>query len=167
MPDEFVPEKGECVLATTSGGIKNQGQGIVKRACHCDRASSDGNILWKKDVIESKCRGTGHGVLKLSDVSGPAVFLEVLDGFSGQSHAGGAIAACDAIEEKFGEDGNVFLSFPQWRELDFDDVEAVEEVFAETPFADFLGEVLVCCGDDADISLECFVASNSGKCAVL
>ena len=51
--------------------------------------------------------------------------------------------------------------------MDRNDVEAVEEVFAETTFGYFLLQILVGGGDDTDVDLDGFVATNAGNLVLL
>ena len=66
-----------------------------------------------------------------------------------------------------GEGGNVFAAAAQGRQLDGDDVEAVEEVFAEAAFADGLAQIDVGGGDDADVDLDFLDAAEVHEAAIL
>src|SRR5690606_23643940 len=50
--------------------------------------------------------------------------------------------------------GDVFLAFAKWRNLDRKNVEAVEEIFAEAALADLFSEVLVGGRNQADVDLD-------------
>ena len=87
--------------------------------------------------------------------------LEVFDSFSGQSHAGCPVSTSNLIEEKFGKNCDVFLTVTKWRECYFNHIQTIIKIFSETALADFLGEVFVCCGDNADVGFLNLVASDS------
>ena len=62
--------------------------------------------------------------------------------------------SCAELGEEFaGEERDVFLAVAQGRDVEGDDVEAVEEVFAEVAAGDLLFEVFVGGGDDADVDV--------------
>ena len=67
----------------------------------------------------------------------------------------------DALDEELGEWADIVRAFAERREVDADDVESVEEVLAELAFIDFLFEVSVSGGDDADVGAEGFVAADA------
>ncbi len=71
------------------------------------------------------------------------------------------------VEEVLGEQGNVFAAGAQRRQVHGDDVEAVEEVFAEAAFADCLAQVDVGGGDDAHVHLNLLHAAQVHEAAVL
>ena len=83
--------------------------------------------------------------------------------------SGGGEAVFFGVELKVvgGEEGDVFLAAAERRELEGDDVEAVEEVFAEAALFDGLLEVDVGGGDDADVDLDLLVAAHVHEAAVL
>ncbi len=67
-----------------------------------------------------------------------------------------ASAAVTALRRKtpkygFGEQANVFATLAQWRHAQFDDIQAVIQILAETTCGHFAGEVLVGGAEDAHI----------------
>ncbi len=66
-----------------------------------------------------------------------------------------------------GEQRDVFAARAQGRQFKGDDVEAVEEIFAEAAFADGNLEVDVGGGDDADVDLDLLHAAEVHEAAVL
>ena len=62
-----------------------------------------------------------------------------------------AVARGVAGKEVCGEEGDVFAAFAQGGQVDFDGVEAEEEVFAEAAFGGFDAEVGVGGGEHADV----------------
>ncbi len=71
---------------------------------------------------------------------------------------GAAVLAAELGEEFLDEERDVFFAVAQGRDEEGDDVEAVEEVFAEVAAGDLLFEVLVGGGDDADVDVDGVVA---------
>ncbi len=66
-----------------------------------------------------------------------------------------------------GEKRNVFAAGAERRQLQADDVQAIEKVFAEAAFAHGLLQVDVGCGDDADVDLDLLHAAKVHEAAVL
>ena len=66
-----------------------------------------------------------------------------------------------------GEQGNIFAAGAQRRQIDGDDVEAVEEVLAEAALADLLAQVDVGGGEDAHVDLNLLNAAEMHEALVL
>ncbi len=71
------------------------------------------------------------------------------------------------LQEVLGEQGDVLLAVAQRRKLEADDVQAVEEVFAEAAFFDGLLQVDVGGGDDAHVHLDLLGSAEMHEAAVL
>ena len=93
-------------------------------------------------------------VAQLADVAGPVVLLEGGEGVFVHFYAGTAVLLAELEEELLDQQGDVFLAVAQRRDEEGDDVEAVEEVFAEVAAGDLFLEVLVGSGDDADVDVD-------------
>ena len=93
-------------------------------------------------------------VAELADVAGPVVLLERGEGGVGDLDVGAAVLLAELGEELAGEERDVFLAVAQGRDVEGDDVEAVEEVFAEVAAGDLFFEVFVGGGDDAGVDVD-------------
>ncbi len=102
-------------------------------------------------------------IAEFADVAGPVVLGEGFEGFVADFNAGTAVLTAEDVEEFADEGRDVLLAFAQGGHGKGDDVEAVEEVFAEVAFEDFLFEVFVGGGDDADVDADGLGASDGGK----
>ena len=80
---------------------------------------------------------------------------------------GEAVLVGVEVEEVLGEQGNIFAAGAQRGQVDGDDVEAIEEVFAEAALADFLAQIDVGGGEDADVDLNLLDAAEVHEAAVL
>ena len=60
-----------------------------------------------------------------------------------------------------GEQGNVLAPVAQRRQVQLDDIETEEEVFAEISLGDHFGQVAVRRGEEADVGGEGFVAADA------
>ena len=79
-----------------------------------------------------------HGVFQLADVAGPLVVHQQAQCFGGELAGREAVFFGVELEEVRGEQRDVLLAVAQRRQFEADDVEAVEEVFAEAAFFDGL-----------------------------
>ncbi len=97
-------------------------------------------------------------IFELSDVAGPSVLFEDLDGFFFEVQEGLSVFLGVFVEKVLSKQRDIVGAFAQRGDMDLDHVESVVEVFTETALFDFLAEVFVGCGDQADID-------RSGECA--
>jgi len=93
-------------------------------------------------------------VAELADVARPVVLAKRGEGVVGEVDVLAAVLLAELDEELFYERGDVFLAVAEGRDEEGDDVEAVEEVFAEVAVGDLFFEVLVGGGDDADVDVD-------------
>ena len=93
-------------------------------------------------------------VAQLADVAGPVILLEGGEGGSVISTCGRPYCWPNSCEEFAGEQRDVFLAVAQRRNEEGDDVEAVEEVFAEVAAGDLFFEVFIGGGDDAGVDVD-------------
>ena len=77
-------------------------------------------------------------VLQLADVARPVVLHQQVERRSGQLETGFAVLLAVLREEVLREQRDVVLPLAQRRQVDADDVQAVEEVLAEAPVLDHL-----------------------------
>ncbi len=105
-------------------------------------------------------------VFEFAHVAGPAIGGEHghgagIDGFGGQA------LGLRLVQKMLREDGDVVGAFTQGRQADGDDVEAVEQVFAELAAADEGAQVAMGGGDDAGIGANRLAAADGGEFAFL
>src|SRR5271165_2354926 len=81
-------------------------------------------------------------MFEFAHIARPVIAHDRKQGFVTQRELLPALPA-DAVEEVRGERWNVFLAFAQWRQLQVDHVEAVEEILAELAFLDHFRQVSV------------------------
>ena len=65
-----------------------------------------------------------------------------------------AVLTAELGEELFDEERDVFLAVAEGRNEEGDDIEAIEEVFAEVAVGDFFFEIFIGGGDDADVDVD-------------
>ena len=107
------------------------------------------------------------GVLEFTNVSRPWMVLEQAHGIFGEGEFGKTQACGDFLDEVFGEETDIFGALSKRRELDTNDIEAVEEVLSEAAVGHLLFEIFVRCGDDTDIGLDHLVTADAGEFPVL
>ena len=69
-------------------------------------------------------------------------------------------------EEGGGESGEIFNAFGQRGNRDFEDIEAIIEVFAKAACADFLAEGFIGGGDESEIDAEIFATADAGESSI-
>lgn len=105
--------------------------------------------------------GAFDGVFEFADIAGPGMGAEGVEGALGDA-AGLTGAGMDFVAEEMGDEhGDVVLAFAEGGHGDGDDVEAVEEIFAEAAVADELVEVFVGGGEDADVDVDGEVVADA------
>ena len=96
-------------------------------------------------------RHAAHLVGELPHVAGPAVQHQVLHRFLGEAQVALAAFLRVLLQVVIGKRRDLHAPLAQRRQVEADDVEAVEEVFAEAALGDQGVEIGVGGGDDADI----------------
>jgi hypothetical protein len=92
-------------------------------------------------------------IAQLADVTGPVVLLEGGEGSVGDFYVGATILLAELGEKFSGEKWDILLAITQRRDEEGNDVESIEEVFAEVATGDLLFEILIGSGDDASIDV--------------
>src|SRR5271156_3579187 len=89
-------------------------------------------------------------IAQLAHVSGPVILLQSGKGVVGHFHVRASILRTKLLQELFYQQGNVFFAVAQWWDKEWNDVETIEEVFAEVATGDLFLKILIGRGDDAD-----------------
>src|SRR5207248_10888371 len=108
-----------------------------------------------------------HQVFKHANVSRPRVFHHAADGIFGKRRRLLAVILAVLAKEELEEDGNLFLTLAQRRNVNGDNVEAVKEIFAEGALFDGALQRFVGGGKDANVNRDVPLAAVAGKLAVL
>ena len=93
-------------------------------------------------------------IAELADVAGPVVLAQGGEGVFGHLDVRSAVLLAELLQEFLDEERDVFLAIAERRHEEGDDVEAVEEVFAEVAAGDLFFEILVGRGDDSDVDVD-------------
>ncbi len=101
-------------------------------------------------------------IAQLADVAGPMILLERGEGVFVHLDAGPPVLGTKLGEKLFDEQRDILLAIAQRRDEEGDDVEAIEEVFAEVAAGDLFFKVFVGGGDDAYVDVH-GVAGADGK----
>ncbi len=108
-----------------------------------------------------------HGVFQLADIARPVVARDQRHGFRPDAANGAAFLCRETRQKPPGEIGDIIAALAQGRDGDGEDVEAIVEVFAEAALLHKFDQVLVGGGDDADIDLDGFLATDGIDLAFL
>src|SRR5215472_18969747 len=93
------------------------------------------------------------GVFQFADVAGPIIGFETAHSFRRDGLDAFFHGAAEAFQEVAGQQGNVFAAFTKRGDVDGDDTEPIEQVFAEFAGSDGLFDVFVGGGDHADVNV--------------
>ena len=111
--------------------------------------------------------GAFYQVLQLADVAGVGQAGEELQGVGREVRAGQSVGFGLAVGKVACQQGNVFAAFAQGGQLDGDEVDAVEQVFAEGMFFYHVAQVGVGGRDDAHVYLAGAAVAQGLECLVL
>lgn len=92
-------------------------------------------------------------VFQFADIARPVVVVQGCHRLLGEADSGLAVFAAIFFYEMVGKHGDIFAAFPERRDLEFDDVEPVIEIFPEVFTADQFFQVFVGGGDDLDVGM--------------
>ncbi len=92
--------------------------------------------------------------MEFADVSGPVVLLEEAEGFGVDAGGGNAVCLGVSPDEEVYEGGDIVAAFAECGEVDGDNIKSVEEVFAKAAGGDFVLEVNIGGGDNADVDAD-------------
>src|SRR5947207_7983384 len=106
-------------------------------------------------------------VLELADVAGPPVALEDRERRGGHGAHGLAELRRPVLDEVGDEQRDVLAPLAQRRDVDRDDVEAVEEILSEDPVLHGLRDVAVRCRDQAHVHLDVLRVPDAPDLALL
>ena len=104
-------------------------------------------------------------VFQFTDVSGPVVRLELCEGVWRERVR--LACGCVLADKVVGQIFDVFLAFAQGRKRYGDDVQSVEEVFAETLLGNFFAQVSVRGGNDAHVDMASLVGADGAYFLIL
>src|SRR5690554_4767886 len=90
-------------------------------------------------------------VFQLPNVTRKVVTAQAFGGGRGQAGRVAFVFPGNALEYVVGQQGNVVAPVPQWWYRQFDHVDAVEQVLAETAFLHQLRQIFVGGAQDADV----------------
>ena len=100
-------------------------------------------------------------VSEFADVTWPVALLQCSDGCRSEVLDCPTLLLADLGGEELHEFGYIFLALVQWRYVNGNNVESVEEVLAERAFLNLLVKIFVGGCNDAYVDLNRFVAADA------
>lgn len=82
-------------------------------------------------------------IFEFAHIAGPVVFAQAALLFRGERQGVLVVAPGEVLDEGLYQAGDVLLAFAQGRDGQGDDGDAVQQVFAESPFPDFFPQIAV------------------------
>ena len=136
---------GDGGFLERAGGVEEELDGVVLgEGCGGEGgigaggdAEAEGDIAGGEDVGIGEDGGALEGIFEFADVAWPVVAFHEGAGVFGEAEARVVAFFGEAVDEEAGEEGDVFGALAEGGEVEADDVEAVEEVFAEAADFDF------------------------------
>ena len=126
-------------------------------------ADAGGEVVGEDEFAAGEEGGAFHGVAEFADVAGPGVAFEAFGDGGGEAGLG----LGEFGEETGGEGEDVFGAFAQGGQVNLEDGEAVEEVFAEAAGFDLIVEIAVGGGEEARGGVVFAVGADALEAAVL
>ena len=151
------------MAASTGSGAMTRFSVADQSAARSDRADASAPKQQGADLVGSHVapgeedRGALDEIAQLADIAGPAMLGQA--GMAGRGQA--RRLALRAGEEMRDEQGNVAGPLGQRRQVDREDAEAIEEVFAEAALVDRRIDVAMGGGDDADVDRDLAATADS------
>src|SRR5215469_11544142 len=112
----------------------------------------------RRQMLRVKARGGWihndnalDNVAQFADVARPGVAHQYVDRIVGDFARPPAIGSRQLLQEMPSEKGDIFLSLPQGRHKEGNDIQAVEEIFAKIAAQNFFFQIFVCRSDDANV----------------
>src|SRR5208337_684707 len=106
-------------------------------------------------------------IFKLPDIAGPLVSLQAFDGSLGHLLLGNILLQAVLFEKVLDQKCNVACTFSQRRDMDGNHVQPVEKVLTEFAFSDRTLQILVGCGQNADVDFNRSRSANPLKFGLL
>ena len=119
-----------------------------------------GKVFGPDDIVSRGHARPFHRIFQLADVARPPMLEQCFHRLRGDL-LGRCTRPAELLDKVFGEEGDILGTLVQWRQIDFDHVEAVIEVFSELPFFGEPQQISVGCGDDADVDFDGLRPANS------
>src|SRR5262249_15178612 len=101
-----------------------------------------------------------NNVFEFAHIPGPVIVHQDLQRFRAETVNRLFVFFAVLLSKEVYKGRYVFLTLTERRKLNVDDVEAVVEVFAETPFVDKLLQIDICRGNDPGIDPDCLGGSE-------
>src|SRR5215469_11473801 len=139
---------------------------FVKRAVRLMRGFDDAAEKFRREMVglDADLRADNDQALdqipEFADVAGPGITEKNFKRAVREFARALAVSGAKFVEEVAGKNRNVFLAVAQRRNKEGNDVEAIEQILAEAAVRDFLFEILVGGGDDADVHADGLIRAD-------
>ena len=113
-------------------GIRD-GPGLWRRSRgETPGAQLGGQVLRRDEAACGHHKGVFQRAVEFPDIAGPGMVQENLHGFPGEAGYRLAAAPAEAAEEMLHQQGEVFQTFPERRQVDGNDIDAEKQVFPKS-----------------------------------
>lgn len=105
---------------------------------------------------------------EFTHIAGPVIIAQRTQSFVGEPNDRRPVVVASAtFDEKLGQFRNVGFAFTQRWHFNVDDIEAIEQVLAETAFGHVVGKIAIGGSDDADVDPNGLTAANPFELVLL
>ena len=95
-----------------------------------------------------------YDIVQFPYVSGPTIAFHHVQRLMADSPDATTPLAAGNLQKRFENRMDVFGPFPQWRHAELVNIQPIVEVETKAALFDQIGQLLVGCGDDADVDLD-------------
>ena len=99
-------------------------------------------------------------VLQLANIARPDVSSHRLDRLVRQPFERNSVVDCHACQKMLGQDLDVLGSLGEWHRFEWDDIDAIIQVFSEATFRDCSLKIAIGRGDEADVDRYLLVTAD-------
>src|SRR5690625_214034 len=104
-----------------------------------------------------------HHISQLSDVSGPVISQKKVHTLSVKLDALYSVLVGEMVGVVLNQKGDILLPMSQWRYVELNDIDPIEQILPETAGFDLIAQNLVRCRDKADVHLDLLLSTHSSK----
>src|SRR6266853_701249 len=106
-------------------------------------------------------------VLQLADITGPGIRYKKIQSLLVNPADALSCFSSETIDEVLDQQGNIFFSFPQRRNLNRENVEPVKQIAAKRPLGDGSLQIAISGCDDPSVRLDRLIATHTLKLPLL
>src|SRR5438270_2579935 len=169
IPVALLQHVGDDPTLTILNDIEQRSIGSVFQ--DRERAAAFDNLVGQELGADLGSRRQNHGafdnILQLAHIARPGISNQGSKSFGCHAARATFILFRILAQEMLYQRGNVFFTLTKWRQVNADDIQTIEQVFAELAFANQLLQIHIGGRDNTDIHLDFLDTTQMHKLAIL